>query len=74
MIHEYRKVLLRDPGLPKPLLPARWPGHQAQQLSGALYHHILSASERYVDHHFANQNGPLPPPDNAFYLRFSPQK
>ena len=29
LIHEYRRLHLRDPLLPKRLLPANWPGHQA---------------------------------------------
>ena len=29
LIHDYRRLLLRDPELPDVLLPGDWPGHQA---------------------------------------------
>ncbi len=31
-VHEYRRILLRDPGLPEPLLPADWAGQAARRL------------------------------------------
>jgi phenylacetic acid degradation operon negative regulatory protein len=37
LIHEYRRVLLRDPNLPEALLPAGWPGLQARALCESLY-------------------------------------
>ena len=37
LIHEYRKLLLRGPQLPAPLLPADWPGCKARALCEALY-------------------------------------
>ena len=37
LIHEYRKLLLRDPLLPEELLPADWEGRAARQLARNLY-------------------------------------
>ncbi|MFD2816396.1 PaaX family transcriptional regulator C-terminal domain-containing protein [Paracoccus aerius] len=37
LVHLYRGVLLRDPGLPAEALPADWPGHAAQALFSDLY-------------------------------------
>ena len=44
LIHEYRKMLLRDPNLPQALLPANWPGFRARQLCEALYGQLLTGS------------------------------
>jgi phenylacetic acid degradation operon negative regulatory protein len=32
LVHEWRKFLFTDPGLPDELLPARWPGRAAEEL------------------------------------------
>ena len=70
MVHDYRRVLLRDPGLPNELLPSAWKGHYAYQLSRDLYHLVRDASERFVDAGFCNQIGALPQPKGSFYRRF----
>lgn len=70
LIHEYRRVILRDPLLPRALLPADWPGHAARGLCGRLYDAIRAASERWIDEHGLNSGGPLPSPDAAFARRF----
>ena len=70
LIHEYRRILLRDPGLPEPLLPEDWHGHAARALAGDLYRRVCRGSERYVDASFANRNGTLPHPDASFEHRF----
>ncbi len=71
LVHEYRKILLRDPGLPQELLPAGWQGHAARMLTSALYLDLAESSERFIDAHFANKDGPLPPADAGFAHRFS---
>ena len=43
LIHDYRRLLLRDPELPDVLLPGDWPGHQARQLCREIYHRLLPA-------------------------------
>ncbi len=70
LIHEYRKILLRDPALPYDLLPASWKGHDAYLLCAAIYKDVVTASEGYVTTHFANQQGELPPPVSSFWQRF----
>ena len=42
LIHEYRRVLLRDPRLPVELLPADWPGTEAQILCRDLYRRAIA--------------------------------
>ncbi|MCB2031424.1 MAG: phenylacetic acid degradation operon negative regulatory protein PaaX [Burkholderiaceae bacterium] len=48
LIHEYRRVVLRDPNLPKAFLPADWPGERARSLCEQLYGALLAPSERYL--------------------------
>ncbi len=49
LIHDYRRLLLRDPELPDALLPKDWSGRQARVLCKELYKQIEAASERYLD-------------------------
>jgi phenylacetic acid degradation operon negative regulatory protein len=70
LIHHYRRVVLRDPLLPTPLLPRDWPGRAARRLCGAIYRGLLAASEQWLDAHATNENGPLPRPGGALARRF----
>ncbi|MGI9325867.1 MAG: phenylacetic acid degradation operon negative regulatory protein PaaX [Pseudomonadales bacterium] len=70
MIHEYRKIILRDPGLPSVLLPEQWPGHIAYQLTQELYRKLAEPSEVFVSETFECSNGALPPANSEFDLRF----
>lgn len=68
LIHEYRRVALRDPVLPAALLPRTWPGQEAHRLCAQLYRALLPASEAWLD---SDEAGPLPPPGPALLSRFS---
>jgi phenylacetic acid degradation operon negative regulatory protein len=70
MIHEYRRVVLRDPLLPAALLPEEWPGHDARRLCSALYQRLLPNSEAWLEANALNEEGHLPPPDASFHDRF----
>jgi len=59
LIHEYRRVALRDPHLPAGLLPADWPGVPARALCARLYAVLAPASECWLDA-AENRSGPLP--------------
>lgn len=61
LIHEYRRVLLRDPNLPKAFLPADWPGVQARRLCEQLYSSLLKPSEAYLRAQVLTQDGVLAP-------------
>jgi len=50
LIHEYRKFLFLDPGLPDELLPNQWLGHDAARLMQEYYRQISPAA-----HHFFQQ-------------------
>lgn len=60
LIHDYRRLLLRDPTLPDVLLPSGWPGQKARLLCNELYQRLLPASERHLDRHFQLADGRTP--------------
>jgi phenylacetic acid degradation operon negative regulatory protein len=49
LIHDYRRIVLRDPRLPSGLLPPDWPGLPARALCARLYAALAPASERWLD-------------------------
>jgi phenylacetic acid degradation operon negative regulatory protein len=71
LIHHFRRVVLRDPGLPAVLLPPDWPGTQARALAAQLYRRLVPASEAWLDRRARAERGPLGPPDAMFTDRFS---
>lgn len=60
LIHDYRRLLLRDPELPEVLLPANWPGQKARLLCKELYRRLLVPSERHIELHMKLANGTTP--------------
>ena len=50
LLHEWRKFLFSDPGLPKELLPPDWPGQVAAEYFDAESARLLPAASAYVDH------------------------
>ncbi len=71
LIHEYRKIHLRDPSLPPSLLPVDWPGHTAYEVCRTLYERLFPAAERHLSDVAARLDGPLPAPEAAVYRRFA---
>ncbi len=59
LIHEYRRVLLRDPNLPEAFLPSDWPGVRARQLCETLYRGLLEGSEQFLLALVETTDGPL---------------
>ncbi|HET6627391.1 MAG TPA: PaaX family transcriptional regulator C-terminal domain-containing protein [Nocardioidaceae bacterium] len=49
LVHEWRKFLFTDPGLPAGLLPADWPGHAAARFFAEEAARLLPAASRFVD-------------------------
>lgn len=70
LIHEYRKILLRDPLLPDELLPGDWEGRSAKQLCRNLYRAIYRRADDHLADTLENASGPLPDPNPGFYRRF----
>ncbi len=59
LIHEHRRVALRDPGLPTVMLPDNWHGNAAWQLCKRLYQVMAPGSELWLDT-AERRSGPLP--------------
>ena len=70
LIHEYRRLHLRDPLLPPRLLRANWPGVQAAALCREIYTRVFASSELYLSRVAAQLDGPLPDPDASVLSRF----
>lgn len=70
LIHEYRRIHLRDPLLPHSLLPADWIGATAYDLCRDLYRHVFAAAEQHVSTVAATLTGKLPAPSRETYRRF----
>ena len=70
LIHEYRKITLRDPHLPLELLPANWSGTAAYTLCRNLYSRVQPASEQFLSAELETADGPLPEPTPQFFERF----
>lgn len=70
LIHEFRKVQLRDPHLPLQLLPQPWIGTQAYELSSQIYGSVFAAAEEFLTETTRGVDEALPPPGPAVYERF----
>jgi phenylacetic acid degradation operon negative regulatory protein len=70
LIHEYRRLHLRDPLLPARLLRANWPGAQAAALCRDIYARVFAASEVHLSQVATQLDGPLPPPEASVMQRF----
>ena len=71
VIHDYRRIVLRDPRLPSTFLPEEWAGDAARQLCASLYEALLDASELWLDQNGMTETGALPPPDSTLRHRFA---
>ena len=60
LVHLYRGVVLRDPGLPPDALPPDWPGTAAQALFRSLYLALTPLAEAHVAQVMEGEDGPLP--------------
>jgi phenylacetic acid degradation operon negative regulatory protein len=49
LIHDWRRIVLRDPALPAALLPAGWPGTTALDLARRVYAGLAEQSEAWLD-------------------------
>jgi phenylacetic acid degradation operon negative regulatory protein len=70
LIHDYRRLLLRDPELPEVLLPTDWPGQKARLLCKELYRRLLAPSERHLNQHLQLANGKIPEATTMLGERF----
>lgn len=71
LVHAYRRVRLRDPQLPREVLPDDWPGTAAYALCRDFYRMAEPMAEAHLAAAFANEGDTLPPIDPAFHRRFA---
>jgi phenylacetic acid degradation operon negative regulatory protein len=70
LIHNVRRLLLRDPQLPEGLLPSTWPGSRARHVCRDLYRKLLPLSERHLDANVRLSNGSTPLASHVLASRF----
>ena len=70
LIHDYRRILLRDPALPPELLPRGWSGEAATKTTAALYRRLVDPAEAWLAEAVETLDGPLPPAQAFFHQRF----
>jgi phenylacetic acid degradation operon negative regulatory protein len=54
LVHEWRKFLFLDPGLPRELLPGDWPGDKAAEFFDAESGRLGPGAARFVDRNLTN--------------------
>ena len=70
LIHEYRKIHLRDPLLPPALLPSNWVGDAAYEVCRRLYARVFPAAEKHLSVTAHQLHRPLPAANSAAHARF----
>lgn len=61
LIHEYRRLILRDPFLPTQTLHQDWVGRAAHGLAADIYHRVLAPAETWIDRACRDRDGgPMP--------------
>lgn len=71
LVHAYRRVRLRDPQLPREVLPGDWPGAEAYGICRDFYRMAQPMAEAYLAAAFATEGDLLPPLDPGFHRRFA---
>jgi phenylacetic acid degradation operon negative regulatory protein len=70
LIHDYRKIHLRDPLLPPALLPHDWVGSSAYDSCARSYGKVFAAAEQFLTETASTLEAVLPQADAAVYERF----
>ena len=59
LIHEYRRILLKDPELPAKMLPENWEGHAARTLTAEVYRELVKPTAKWVSHELLISGKPM---------------
>ncbi len=70
LIHDYRRIILKDPLLPQSFLPKDWPGYAVHEICAGLYRRLAPVAEEWIMANLSTATGPLPPSDDRFARRF----
>ena len=71
LIHDYRRILLKDPQLPRDLLPDGWAGTAARKLCARLYGDIAEGADQHVTGLMETFSGAIPALLPAYHERFA---
>ena len=71
LIHEYRRILLKDHELPANMLPDKWTGLVANQLVKKIYSLLAKPSTRFIVSQMQSIDGNLPINISSFKYRFN---
>lgn len=70
LIHKYRRILLREPELPKELVEANSASQQARRITAQLYAAIVPFADQYFKQVSVCEKGAFAEPPRAYYQRF----
>ena len=70
LIHEYRRILLKDPHLPEDLLPEQWTAAAALSLSAKIYRQVAEKSDGFVARQMADESSEPPALAEDYWQRF----
>lgn len=70
LIHDFRRILLRDPDFPNEMLPHGWVGNEAQDLVKRTYKALVKPSLAFIDEYMQNAQGIVPEATSKFFTRF----
>ena len=69
LIHDYRRILLKDPQLPGDLLPNGWNGEAARQACARIYKAVAARADAHVSALMETYDGEMPAPGPAYKER-----
>jgi phenylacetic acid degradation operon negative regulatory protein len=69
-VHEFRRIVLRDPLLPSELLPRDWAGAAAERLLETIYRATTASAEAHIRATFRRTDGNVPPASARYRARF----
>ncbi len=70
LIHDFRRILLKDPVLPDSLLPSDWLGGKARDLCASIYLRIAPIADSYLVSRLETESGVIPALPNSYHARF----
>jgi phenylacetic acid degradation operon negative regulatory protein len=70
LIHDYRRILLKDPQLPRDLLPDVWAGSAARDLCAHVYSAIAERADAHVAELMETFSGEIPALALSYHARF----
>ncbi len=70
LMHDYRRILLRDPELPIDMLPGDWAGFEAHNVTADIYKRIGASTASWFSSAMKNATSRLPAADTVFFKRY----